>query len=123
MNKVISYLVFKELETESCSIEAQERRSSSYLPVENVNIIHHIGFGVPLDERNSPTSWESGLSITYDIFSRDEHPAGLGSSEVFMRTKVCKIELIVNFEVEIVVATESCTISSKDDKFFFSDLL
>ena len=123
MNKVISYLVFEELETECCSIETQKRGSSSYLPVENVNIIHHICLGVSLDERNSPTSWKSGLSITYDIFSRNEDPAGLGSPKVFVRTKVGKIELIINLEVEIVMTTESCTISSKDDKFFFSDLL
>ena len=123
VNEVIAYLVFEELEAEGCSIEAKKRRGSSYFPVENVNIIHHICLGVPLDKGNSPSPWKSRLRIAYDVFSRDEDPTRLGSSEVFVRTKVGKVELIVNLEVEIVVATESCTISSKDNEFLFSDLL
>jgi hypothetical protein len=113
MDEAITDLVFEQLEGESSSIEAKERRCACNFSIEDIHIVHHILLRIALHKGNCSTSWEGRLGVLYDILSRNQYATGLCSSQIFMRTHKCEIDLIKYLEIEFMMTAIGCTIHTE----------
>ena len=91
VDEVVADVVFEELEAKSCPVEAHKGRSTSYFPVEDIHIIHHVHLGIPFNKGHGASSGESRLGILDYVLLRYHNATGLCPSEILVGAQVCEI--------------------------------
>jgi hypothetical protein len=120
VDEAISDVVFEQLERKGCSVESEKRRCSRNFPVENIDIVHHVFFRIAFHECHCAAPWKSWLRIRNDALSSDQNSTSFSAAQVFMRAQKGKIYLVVNFQVQLMVAAVSSTINGKQYLFVLS---